>query len=111
MWLIDGLENYFREWIRSGFLDYMVIDGSFVALKPEPGDIDIILIPKEAALSSSSFRDVALRLSYDRDFTKDEFGCEGFIATKEANLAGWMEFFGTDRQGRMRGLLKLTFLP
>lgn len=105
--LIKGLEEYIHVWDRSGFLDYCIIDGSFATSKPDPRDIDLILVPRRDALHSSAFRALAMSHSYDRDFTKVEFGCEGFFVTGSDDLDGWLEFFRHDRQGNVRGLLQL----
>ena len=109
--LIDGLERFVRIWSDSGFLEYSVIDGSFATDKPEPGDIDMLLVPKVEALSSlpADFRYLAASHSYDRSFTKREFGCEAFIAAGQNNVEGWLNFFGADRRGRRRGLIRLEF--
>ena len=109
--LIDGLERFVRIWSESGFLEYSVIDGSFATAKPEPGDIDVLLVLNIDALSSrpADFRYLAVSHSYGRDFTKLEFGCEAFIVTGQDDLDGWLDFFGTDRLGRRRGLIRLEF--
>ena len=109
--LIDGLERFVRIWSESGFLEYSVIDGSFATAKPEPGDIDMLLVPKVEALSSlpADFRYLVASHSYDRDFTKREFGCEAFIMVGQDDINDWMDFFGADRRGRRRGLIRLEF--
>lgn len=78
-------------------------------MKPEPGDIDIILAVKEGAAFSDRLKDLLRTHSYDREFTKSEFGCEAFPAVGRDNLEKWLEFFRHDRQGRIRGLLRLRF--
>ena len=40
-----------------------------------------------------------------------EYGCEGFIVAGPSDLAGWLCFFGRDRLGRERGLLRVGFPP
>ena len=105
--LIAGLEQYISIWDSSGFIDYYIIDGSFVTAKPEPGDIDLILVPQKKALTLSAFGELALRLSYDRSYTKTAFGCEAFFVSSSADLNEWLEFFRHDRQGNVRGVLKV----
>ena len=107
--LIDGLERFVQVWDESGFLEYCVIDGSFATFKPEPGDIDMLLVPKPESLFSPEFPYLAMTHSYDREFTKSEFGCEAFFTTGADDLANWMDFFATDRLGNRRGLIKLEF--
>ena len=105
--LISGLEEYVSIWNGYGSLEYVVIDGSFTTSKPEPGDIDLILVPQQEALSSNAFGELATRLCYDRRYTQTAFGCEAFFVTGQADLDEWLEFFSHDRQGNVRGLLKL----
>ena len=109
--LMDGLERFVQVWSDSGLLEYSVIDGSFATAKPEPGDVDVLLVPKAEALYSrpTDFSDLAMSHSRDRDFTKREFGCEAFITMGRDDLAEWLDFFGTDRRGRQRGLIRLEF--
>ena len=110
-WLIDGLDRFVRVWSDSGFLEYSVIDGSFATAKPEPGDIDVLLVLNIDALSSrpADFRYLAAAYIYDKDLTKREFGCDAFIAAGQNNVEGWLDFFGADRRGRRRGLIRLEF--
>lgn len=109
--LIDGLDRFVHVWNESGFVDYAVIDGSFVTSKPEPGDIDMLLIPIDGAFLSVNFMDLSLSYADDRDFTKAEFGCEAFVVYGGGgdNLREWIRFFSHDRQGNVRGLLRLEF--
>ena len=107
--LIDGLDRFVHIWNASGFVDYAVIDGSFVTSKPEPGDIDMLIIPIDGAFHSVNFMDLSISYADDRDFTKAEFGCEAFVVYWEENLKEWIDFFSHDRQGNVRGLLRLEF--
>ena len=102
--LIEGLEEYARIWDRHEFLDYLVIDGSFATSKPDPGDIDLLLVPNLAAIFSNEFGDLAESLCYDRAFTKMVFGCEAFVVIGNDDLREWLDFFSHDRQGNVRGL-------
>ena len=107
--LIDGLDRFVHIWNESGFVDYAVIDGSFVTSKPEPGDIDMLLIPTDMAFESDSFGDLLLYYSYDEAFTKNEFGCHAFVVFGKEEIEDGLGFFSRDRQGNVRGLLRLEF--
>ena len=107
--LIDGLEEYVRIWDRHEFLDYLVIDGSFATSKPDPGDIDLLLVANLSADSSGTFGDLLKSYCYDRHFTQMEFGCEAFVVFGSDELQDWLDFFGHDRQGNVRGLLQMRF--
>lgn len=107
--LVHGLERYLQVWETHGLLDHVIIDGSFVTQKAEPGDVDILLVSKEGDELLEEFARVATWLCWDREGTKEEFGCEAFpvLGPNAGNLLGWLAFFSHDRQGNVRGLLKL----
>ena len=105
--LIDGLEAYTQAW--DNFLEEMIIDGSFATQKPEPEDIDIILVPRPESLVSGAFVSLAGTLSHDRVHTKAQYGCEGFLVSGSVDLQLWLDFFKCDRLGNIRGLLLLRF--
>lgn len=105
--LIGGLERYVGLWEHSGFLRYVVIDGSFVTDKPDPNDIDVILAPKPGALVSSRFNDLLKTYCEDDVFTMEAFGIEAFPTASQEDLDRWIDFFSTNKQGRSRGLLRL----
>lgn len=107
--LIDGLDNFVHIWNASGFVDYAVIDGSFVTSKPEPGDIDMLLIPTDGAIESNNFGDLLQSCSYDYKFTKKEFGCHAFVVFGREQIEDWIGYFSIDKQGNVRGLLRLEF--
>ena len=102
-----GLSRFVGIWNRSGFLDEIYVDGSFVTNKPEPGDVDIILVPNPDAMFSQEFVPLIQSHSIDREYTRREFGCEAFMVAGPADLEGWLEFFRHDRVGRLRGLLRV----
>lgn len=107
--LIDGLERYLADWDSFRLLESVVIDGSFVTDKPEPGDIDLLVVPHGGALIDPRLGRVVMRLCFDRRGTKREFGCEAFIVhgSGTADYREWLGFFSRDRAGNSRGLLKV----
>lgn len=107
--LIDGLDRFIHIWNASGFIDYAIVDGSFVTSKPEPGDVDMLLIPLAGAFESDNFGDLLQYYSYDDAFTKNEFGCEAFVVFGREEIEDGLSFFSRDRQGNVRGLLRLEF--
>ena len=107
--LVQGLTRYLQLWDRSGFISDAYIDGSFVTSKDEPQDVDIILVATSVALNSREFERLVSTYSLDRTQTKQTFGCEGFAVAQGANLNGWLAFFGHDRAGNERGLLRIRF--
>ena len=111
--LIGGLEQYLGQWTQYGLLESVVIDGSFVTPKPEPGDIDILLVPSPSTLDAPSSRVAFEILAGNRQLTKDTFGCD-VIPTggrDSANFGIMLRFFGHDRGGNERGLLTVRMAP
>ena len=90
-------------------MDHVIIDGSFVTNKMDPCDIDILLVPKPGKELFEEFARAAAQLCVDREGTKEEFGCEAFPVTglESDDLREWIDFFSHDRQGNVRGLLRL----
>ena len=107
--LVDGLERYLRLWDQHQVLESAIVDGSFVTDKAEPGDIDLLVVPKPEALYTQTFEDLVHQLCDDRNETKDMFGCEAFPVTgsDSENYRGWIDFFSQGREGGVRGLLRL----
>ena len=108
--LIDGLVRYLDAWDRQNLLECTIIDGSFVTDKPEPGDIDILLVPTTEGLRSMEYANLVLELCLNRDETKERYGCEAFpvLGSDSQNYREWYTFFSTDRHGNKRGLLRVN---
>ena len=107
--LISGLDAYLRIWDESGFLSLAIIDGSFVTGKTDPCDIDIILAPKPEALFSYEYKTLMIWYAYDRFSSKNEFGCDVFIAANQVQLDGWIDYFSRDEFGTLKGMLRIRF--
>jgi len=82
-----------------------------VTSKPEPGDIDLILVLNAAQDSSpqltQQLTQMILTYCHDRDFTKHEFGLEAFPVLPGPNLGHWLAFFGHDKLNRPRGIVRV----
>ena len=107
--LVCGLERYLGLWDQHQVLESAIVDGSFVTDKAEPGDIDLLVVPKLEALSSQTFADLVQELCLDRGETKERFNCEAFPVWGEGseNYHDWLSFFSTGRDGNIRGLLRV----
>ena len=107
--LIDGLEQYLCLWDRHQVLESAIVDGSFVTDKAEPGDIDLLVVPKPEALYTQTFVDLVGQFCLDRNETKETFGCEAFAVagSDSKNYRDWLEFFSEGRKGGVRGLLRV----
>ena len=110
--LIIGLERYIKFWDSSGFITACIIDGSFVTSKPDPGDVDLLLVADLRFLLSPRFNQLVASHSLDRKFTKEEFDCEGFVVLNQPALNEWIDYFSHDDrvEGNVhKGLLRINF--
>ena len=109
MELIGGLERYLGEWSQYGLLDFVVIDGSFVTNKVEPGDIDMLLVPMAESLHRLEMLEAIQRLAFEKDFIKHTFGCHVFFVGPVGSplCTGWIDVFSHDKEGTERGLLSI----
>ncbi len=91
-------------------LESVIIDGSFVTTEDEPGDIDLLLVPKPESVYDDDYGELVQLLCENREETKERFGCEAF-PVEEANSESYLEgieFFSRDRNGNVRGLLRVN---
>jgi hypothetical protein len=101
-----GLES-----LRAAGCSRAWVDGSFVTLKDQPGDIDVLY--DDAGLDWDELEriePVLLEFDHHRAAQKRKFACEFFAATWEANLAGepFLSFFQHDRNGDPKGIVRLN---
>jgi hypothetical protein len=81
---------------------HIIIDGSFVTLKPNPGDMDIILIlAKDFDFESPE----ALRLQ--RAKAVFNIHLVPLLEEMQSEIRSWTDFFGHDRERRPRGLVEV----
>lgn len=85
------------------------LDGSFVTCKPEPEDIDVVVLAEAKALKTLSpgQRTALRRLFQDSAATRSRYGCHAFfVAMDDDKLRDdWRAFFGRARNGQKRGLI------
>lgn len=99
-----------RRWIelaRAVKARRLLIDGSFVTEKPEPNDIDaVLLLPEDFEQQVSDGVEAALQLENMLLTRRPE---ELFAAEDETDFAEWAEFFGRTREpdGRRKGLVEI----
>src|SRR5436853_278688 len=85
----------------------LLIDGSFVSAKPEPHDIDaVILLPEDFQMQVERGIDAALELEQMLLTRRPE---EIFAAEDDADWNAWVEFFSRTREsdGRRKGLVEI----
>ena len=87
----------------------LLIDGSFVTAKSEPGDVDaVVLLPPDFNRQVDTGVDAALELEQILLTRHPE---EIFAAEDEADWDPWVEFFTRTREpdGRRKGVVEVQF--
>lgn len=89
------------------------LDGSFVTVKPQPGDIDVCY--ESSDMDFSLLEPTLKDFSNRRAAQKAKYGCEFFEAEAEAVPDGtlYLDFFQMTKDGNKKGIiaLELTDLP
>jgi hypothetical protein len=99
-----------RRWIelsRSVGALRLLIDGSFVTAKPEPNDVDaVVLLPDDFDARIELGEGAALELEEMLISRSPE---EIFAAEDDADFSDWIEFFSRTREsdGRRKGLVEV----
>jgi uncharacterized protein DUF6932 len=107
--LARKLEEYFGEIRATGMAAWIVVNGSFVTEKPDPEDIDLILVlPREHDLGAQlrPFEYNAL----SRRRVRKRHGFDVFVAREgSAEFAEYLAFFEQVKHqpGRRKGLLRV----
>lgn len=99
-----------RRWVelaREVNAPRLLIDGSFVTEKPDPKDVDaVVLLPQDFQQQVAWGRDAALELEQMLLTRRPE---EVFAAEDESDWDAWVEFFGRTREfdGRRKGIVEV----
>ncbi len=97
--LLNGMNEFADLAKRYGGLR-LLIGGSFVTAKPEPNDLDIILVvPSDWGIARNE-------MLLERCI---ELGIHCFIVREDdqEELSDWLHFFGHDRAGNPKGLVEV----
>ncbi|HZK82253.1 MAG TPA: hypothetical protein VFC46_14325 [Humisphaera sp.] len=100
----------FRRWVSLGRavgVQRFLLDGSFVTAKPEPDDIDaVVLLPSNFQSQVQRNDDAALELEQMLLTRRPE---ELFGAEDDSDWTDWIEFFSRTREadGRRKGLVEI----
>ena len=107
--LIDGLERCLNYLGKLRVVEGVVIDGSFVTAKHEPDDIDLLVVPLNDRVSGPAFTRLAQELERSEEEFREQFGCDPYLVDGSDTeiYRQRLSFFSTDRDGNVRGLLRL----
>jgi len=105
-----GLEKLVAAMQRSGLFEALLLDGSFVTVKPSPNDIDLVAVLRpghnfERDLPLSEYALVS------RAMLRRRFRFDIIVAEKDSQLyKAYVEFFSRVRENpeARKGLLRLT---
>jgi len=106
------LARRLRRWIELGRqvgARRLLVDGSFVTAKEEPGDVDtVILLPEDFTQQLAREYDPALELEEMLLTRRPE---EIFAAEDDTDWEEWMEFLSRTREpdGRRKGLVEIRW--
>lgn len=64
--LFDKLKTFIEAAREVGFVRFVIVDGSFVTSKPDPGDIDLIVVIDPAILNKSDYRPIEYNILSSR---------------------------------------------
>lgn len=119
----DGKEH--REYLYSRlhvFLEHLAqllgkpfkvwIDGSFLSTKPEPADVDLVVIAKAGYLNELGVQEketIRRIFSTERQTVKQRFSCDVYLILEgdAAREHYWLNLFGHDRDGRPKGIIEV----
>ena len=94
----------------TGKLERFVIFGSYITAKPEPQDVDVVLVMKDDF--SLAACDEQARTLFDHQRAQAEVGASIFWLCPSALLRGTLEDFllgwGTKRDLTLRGIVEVT---
>jgi hypothetical protein len=102
--------EFLNEAKGSGFVKFVVLDGSFVTAKPDPNDIDLILVVDAKHDFSANLRPNQYNLLAQKCVRK-RFGFDIVIVKDGSNnMQQAIEFFQQVRQraGGKKGILRIT---
>ncbi len=95
------------------------LDGSFLTDKPEPGDIDLVLIINPTQINTLTIEQqnfIDHMFGKQSRMCKHHYLCDAYLVYIHANgeidfneNAYWRGLFGFDRQNKPKGIIKIQF--
>ncbi|HXD88092.1 MAG TPA: hypothetical protein VN641_16510 [Urbifossiella sp.] len=106
----DALKRIVRLAIGTGFLDRIIIFGSYVSDKPKPNDVDVILVMQNDFRAEECSEETALLFDHSR--SDNELGASIFWVRPDMlfgePLDNFLAFWETKRGGQLRGIVEVT---
>ena len=105
----DRLSRVYSLVSATGQLARFVVFGSFVTAKPEPNDVDIVLLMEDAFDLASVTGETAL--VFDHLDAEACFGASIFWTRRSGALGGeeqMVEYWQTRRDGGLRGIVEIV---
>lgn len=107
--LLAKLETFIAEAAAVRLVREIYVDGSFVTAKPDPGDIDLIIVVAAGHDFSADMSPAAYNV-LSRRRVRRSYGFDVLVARASSDeLAMWLEFFEQVRlePGLRKGILRL----
>ena len=105
--LTNALGQYLAALRATGFVRRVIVDGSYVSSKEEPGDIDLIVVLDAACDFASEVRPADYN-AVSRRQVRRRYGFDVMVVPEDSEaLAEKFSFFQQDRGGRRKGLLEV----
>ena len=107
--LLERLKTLHALATSTAFLERFVIFGSFVTTKPEPGDIDVILVMRagfQSSQASSESQPLFDHAQADREFGASIFWIRTDLLILET-VEEFLDYWQTRRDGKRRGIIEV----
>jgi hypothetical protein len=105
----DRLRRVHRLALATGFLDRLIVFGSYVSDEPEPNDVDVILVMRNEFQSEDCPAESAVLFDHAR--ADAELGVSVFWVRPNMLLGEplehFLEFWQTKRDGSRRGVVEI----
>ncbi|MDA1190176.1 MAG: hypothetical protein O3A46_00670 [Candidatus Poribacteria bacterium] len=108
--LFDALSDYAEEARNVSIVGSMIVDGSFVTVKQEPEDIDLILVTTRAAPDSELLRPFEYNVVSRRMVRRRHPRLDVFVSVADSQrYHDWVETFSQvkDRPDRTKGMVRI----
>jgi hypothetical protein len=103
------LERIYQVAAATGHMARFVVFGSFVTIKPEPNDVDVIILMEDDF--DAGFLAEEARLLFDHSAADTFFGASVFWLRRIAAFGGEqtaLEYWQTKRDGSLRGIIEIV---